>query len=72
MFDLGASERVHVEEGAHEGAVWSLAALPDGTGFVSGSADKTVKFWQVGCALAFNAQQALACHCSSLPHQAMC
>lgn len=46
VFHLGAAERVHVEEGAHEGAVWSLAALPDNTGFVSGSADKTVKFWQ--------------------------
>mmetsp|Transcript_32735 Transcript_32735/g.72312 ORF Transcript_32735/g.72312 Transcript_32735/m.72312 type:complete len:987 (-) Transcript_32735:326-3286(-) len=45
VFDLGAAERVHVEE-AHSGAVWSLAALPDNTGFVSGSADKTVKFWQ--------------------------
>ena len=45
VFDLGAASRVHVED-AHEGPVWSLAALPDRTGFVSGSADKTVKFWQ--------------------------
>ncbi|KAG1662756.1 hypothetical protein FOA52_006781 [Chlamydomonas sp. UWO 241] len=45
VFDLGASTRVHIED-AHEGPVWSLCALPDRTGFVSGSADKTVKFWQ--------------------------
>jgi U3 small nucleolar RNA-associated protein 12 len=36
-----------VDEHAHEGAVWSIAMLPDNTGFVTGSADKTVKFWQV-------------------------
>ena len=33
---------------AHSGAVWSLAALPDGSGFVSGSADHDVKFWEWG------------------------
>ena len=43
--DLGASTRSYVED-AHEGPVWSMAALPDKTGFVSGSADKSVKFWQ--------------------------
>jgi U3 small nucleolar RNA-associated protein 12 len=32
-------------EQAHQGAVWSLALLPDKSGFVSGSADKTVKVW---------------------------
>lgn len=45
VLDLGACSRSAVE-GAHEGPVWSLAALPDRTGFVSGSADKQVKFWQ--------------------------
>jgi U3 small nucleolar RNA-associated protein 12 len=44
VFDVGACARVHVEK-AHAGAVWSLALLPDKSGFVSGSADKTVKFW---------------------------
>lgn len=48
---MGAAERVHVDADAHEGAVWSVAALPDNSGFVSGSADKTVKFWQVGAEL---------------------
>ncbi len=42
VFDLGAATRVHVEEAAHEGAVWSLAALPNKSGFVSGGADKAV------------------------------
>jgi U3 small nucleolar RNA-associated protein 12 len=32
-------------EPAHSGPVWSLALLPDKSGFISGSADKTVKFW---------------------------
>ena len=33
---------------AHTGPVWSLAALPDGSGFVSGSADHDIKFWEWG------------------------
>ncbi|EFJ52522.1 hypothetical protein VOLCADRAFT_79148 [Volvox carteri f. nagariensis] len=45
VFDLGAATRVHVEEGAHGGAVWALAPLPNKTGFFSGAADKTVKLW---------------------------
>ena len=44
IYDVGACARVHVEA-AHAGPVWSLALLPDRSGFVSGSADKTVKFW---------------------------
>eukprot|EP00967_Tisochrysis_lutea_P035162 scaffold42056_cov20-Tisochrysis_lutea.AAC.1 len=47
VFDLGAAERIFSDTSAHEGAVWSIAMLPDNTGFVTGSADKTVKFWQV-------------------------
>lgn len=45
IFDLGASSRVHVEA-AHKGPCWSLALLPNKTGFVSGGADHQVKFWQ--------------------------
>ncbi len=30
---------------AHEGPVWSLDVRPDKCGFVSGAADKQVKFW---------------------------
>ena len=42
MFDLGAAECVQTEA-AHTGPIWSLAALPDRTGFVSASADKQVR-----------------------------
>ncbi len=50
----GALEIVDVQVGAalagapnaHTGAVWAIALLPDGAGFVSASADKTVKFWE--------------------------
>jgi U3 small nucleolar RNA-associated protein 12 len=42
--DVGACTVLHSEQ-AHSGAVWSLALLPDKSGFVSGSADKTIKFW---------------------------
>ena len=35
MFDFGAATRSHIED-AHDGPVWSLAPLPDRTGFVSG------------------------------------
>jgi U3 small nucleolar RNA-associated protein 12 len=30
---------------AHDGPVYSLAIRPDKRGFVTGSADKDVKFW---------------------------
>ncbi len=30
---------------AHENAIWALDIRPDKTGFVTGSADKSVKFW---------------------------
>ena len=50
----GALEIVDVQAGmaldgapeAHGGAVWGVALLPNGSGFVSASADKTVKFWE--------------------------
>ena len=45
ILDVGASERLE-SVAAHSGPVWSLAALPDGSGFVSGSADHDVKFWE--------------------------
>ncbi|KAI1807157.1 WD40 repeat-like protein [Daldinia bambusicola] len=32
---------------AHEGAIWSLQVHPDGRSIVSGSADKSAKFWKV-------------------------
>jgi U3 small nucleolar RNA-associated protein 12 len=44
LVDVGACTVIHSEQ-VHSGAVWSLALLPDKSGFVSGSADKTIKFW---------------------------
>eukprot|EP00775_Hariotina_reticulata_P013414 gene13414-13542_t len=44
LLDVGSCTVIHTEE-AHSGPVWSLALLPDKSGFVSGSADKTIKFW---------------------------
>ena len=31
---------------AHGGAVWSVCVAPDRRGFVTGSADHSVKFWE--------------------------
>ncbi|GBG68516.1 hypothetical protein CBR_g3060 [Chara braunii] len=45
IVDIAASQRISQVE-AHTGAVWSVAPIPDGSGFVSGSADHDVKFWE--------------------------
>lgn len=45
IVDVRASERSEAVE-AHLGAVWSISPLADGSGFVSGSADHDVKFWE--------------------------
>lgn len=39
LLDVGACSVVHTEQ-AHSGAVWSLALLPDKSGFVTGSAGR--------------------------------
>ncbi|PSS04617.1 WD repeat-containing protein [Actinidia chinensis var. chinensis] len=44
IIDVSSGTCVEVVE-AHGGSVQSIAALPDGNGFVSGSADHDVKFW---------------------------
>ncbi|ROT37270.1 WD40 repeat-like protein [Sodiomyces alkalinus F11] len=44
LFDV-ASASLLDSVSAHEGAVWSLQVHPDGKSMVSGSADKTAKFW---------------------------
>lgn len=44
LFDVASASLLDSVE-AHEGAVWSLAIHPDGRSAVSGSADKTAKFW---------------------------
>lgn len=45
LYDLASSSLLDVVEGAHNGAVWSLDLTPDGKSLVTGSADKSVKFW---------------------------
>lgn len=52
LIDIAAGDVVYCEESAHEGAIWSLDILrptsSDPTvAIVSGSADKTVKFWDI-------------------------
>lgn len=44
LFDI-ASAALLDSVAAHDGAVWSLAVHPDGRSVVSGSADKSAKFW---------------------------
>ncbi|KAK7951541.1 DIP2-Dom34p-interacting [Apiospora aurea] len=44
LFDV-ASASLLDEVSAHDGSVWSLQVHPDGRSMVSGSADKTAKFW---------------------------
>lgn len=44
LFDV-ASAALLDSVSAHEGAIWSLQVHPDGRSMVTGSADKTAKFW---------------------------
>ncbi|CCH44368.1 putative WD repeat-containing protein [Wickerhamomyces ciferrii] len=44
LYDLASSTLLDTIE-AHEGAIWSLDLTPDGRSMVTGSQDKTVKFW---------------------------
>jgi U3 small nucleolar RNA-associated protein 12 len=45
VFDLASGDLVEEVADAHEGAIWGLAVRPDDRGFVTGGADKQVKFW---------------------------
>ncbi|KAK7203116.1 WD domain-containing protein [Myxozyma melibiosi] len=45
LFDVASSTLLE-EIDAHEGALWSLQVSADGRALVTGSADKTVKFWE--------------------------
>ena len=44
LFDVASAAMLDTVK-AHEGAIWSLQVHPDGRSLVSGSADKTAKFW---------------------------
>uniref|UniRef100_A0A3B4UMW4 WD repeat-containing protein 3 n=1 Tax=Seriola dumerili TaxID=41447 RepID=A0A3B4UMW4_SERDU len=45
IFELASGSLLETVE-AHNGALWSLCLAPDQRGIVTGSADKTVKFWE--------------------------
>ncbi|KAJ5280512.1 Small-subunit processome Utp12 [Penicillium angulare] len=45
VFDIASSTLLDTIK-AHDGPVWSLHVHPDGKSVVSGSADKTAKFWE--------------------------
>ncbi|XP_078448375.1 transducin family protein / WD-40 repeat family protein isoform X2 [Wolffia australiana] len=45
VIDIQSSCCVEVVE-AHGGSVWSISLIPDGNGFVTGSADHDIKFWE--------------------------
>jgi U3 small nucleolar RNA-associated protein 12 len=44
LYDIAASSLLD-KISAHEGAVWTLQVHPDGKSLITGSADKSVKFW---------------------------
>lgn len=45
LFDLASSTLLSSIEAAHSGAIWSLDLTADGKRLVTGSADKSVRFW---------------------------
>ncbi|GMM35856.1 snoRNA-binding rRNA-processing protein [Saccharomycopsis crataegensis] len=45
LFDLASSELVSEITEAHDSAIWSLDLTEDGKTLVTGSADKSIKFW---------------------------
>jgi U3 small nucleolar RNA-associated protein 12 len=44
LYDIAASTQLD-KISAHEGAVWTMQVHPDGKSLATGSADKSVKFW---------------------------
>lgn len=44
LFDVGSATILDTVK-AHEGAIWTLQVHPDGRSVISGSADKSAKFW---------------------------
>jgi len=52
VIDIAAGDVVYVEEKAHDGAIWSIdmrrpTSQQSSIAIVTGSADKTVRFWEV-------------------------
>jgi U3 small nucleolar RNA-associated protein 12 len=44
LYDIAASTLLDKID-AHEGAVWTMQVHPDGKSLITGSADKSIKFW---------------------------
>jgi U3 small nucleolar RNA-associated protein 12 len=44
LFDISSSTRIETVK-AHDGPIWTLHVHPEGRAIVTGSADKTAKFW---------------------------
>ena len=44
LFDIASAAMLDTVK-AHEGAIWTLQVHPDGRSLISGSADKSAKFW---------------------------
>ncbi|CAO4365667.1 unnamed protein product [Caenorhabditis nigoni] len=44
VFELSSAELVETRK-AHTGAIWTIQNTPDNEGFMTASADKTVRFW---------------------------
>jgi len=44
LYDIASAALLSIVK-AHDGAVWTIQVHPDGRSLVSGSADKTAKFW---------------------------
>ena len=45
IFDIASAEMTEEIEDAHQGEIWSMSLSAGKRGFVTASADKTVKFW---------------------------
>ncbi|CAO3649121.1 unnamed protein product [Cunninghamella echinulata] len=58
LYDIGSAVMTHSIK-AHDGPIYSLAIRPDKRGFVTGSADKDVKFWDFDLIDNGTAQKAL-------------
>jgi len=47
VFDLASGDMVEEHKDAHEGAVYAVDVRADGRGVATGSADKSVKLWEI-------------------------
>lgn len=47
LIDLSTSEIIHHIEGAHDDSIWTIEVTTDGKSILTGSSDKTVKYWEI-------------------------